>query len=94
MSWVCTKQRLPPKEGWYQVIKFHSEIKEVAFFKSVPPRKSIEYMQWTTKMKLESDDEDRCVYVKYKCFARDRFEETLDEIIYWYELDAIPEQQE
>jgi hypothetical protein len=94
MSWICLKDRLPPKEGWYQAVKLHPGIKELAFFKAVPPWKSVNYLNWTTKMKLESDSTDRCVYLKYKCFVNQHgLEQNYDEIIYWYELDPIPEEK-
>ena len=92
MSWDKLKEKVPPALGWYQVVKFYEGTKKIDFFEPILPRKSIEFMQWKTNMKVESDFIDRCIYVKYKCFV-DEFglEQKPEDILYWFELDPVPE---
>lgn len=93
MTWVSTKQRLPPKKGWYNVIKLDRSCLDSKFIKTIPPSRTLEYMEWKPCMKLEEDCEDRVVYKKYKAFFETLgMEHNSDEIIYWYELDPLPEE--
>lgn len=94
MGWVAKKNRLPPETGWYNVIKFHPGTAGLGFFKAVPPWKSSEYMQWKNTMKLEEDCVDRCIYLKYKAFFDlSGIEQKPEEILYWYELDPLVEDE-
>lgn len=92
MTWVSKKERLPPQDGWYNVIKLNHGVERVGFFRPIPAHKSLDYMQWRTSMELENNYVDRCIYRKYKAFFnKNGIEQEKDEIIYWYELDPIPE---
>lgn len=94
MGWILLQERRPDKQGWYQVIKIHKGLEGVGFFKPIPPWKSIEYVKWTQGMKLENEYHDRCVYLKYKCFMdQSGIEQSPNEILYWYELEPIPENE-
>lgn len=92
MGWVLKKDRLPPQDGWYQVIIYREGTKEMGFFKPIPPSQSLDFMQWKTTMKLEQDFADRCVYVKGKAFFDlGDSEQSMNMVTHWYELDPIPE---
>lgn len=92
MTWVKTSVRMPESEGWYQVVKLNKGSERDGFFAPVLPTKSIKFMQYKQSMKLEQDFVDRCVFVKFKCFITENgVRIKSDEILYWYELDAIPE---
>lgn len=95
MTWVKLSEKKPPEVGFYSVIKFHPGTPSVGFFNALPPERRIEYLKWDLKMKLEEDYADRCIYKKYYCFT-DGYatEERSEHILYWYELDPIPEDKD
>jgi hypothetical protein len=93
MTWVKLSERHPPEVGFYTVIKFHPATPAIAYFKARPAERSIEYLKWEKMMKLENDYEDRCVYRKYYCFT-DGYGTEQSTILYWYELDPVPEDED
>lgn len=92
MGWIRFNAENKPKDlGEYFVLKFFHAQVGTSFFKGVPPMKKIFIMQYKESMLLESSDEDKCVYKKYKAFFDKTGEEQRNQdILYFYELDAIP----
>lgn len=94
MTWIkYEKGSFPEKHGHYFVIKLFEGSKGMAFFKPIPPKKDICFMEYKRTMKLESDAVDRCIYVKYNVWI-DKYdhEQKPEEILYWYKLDEMPEE--
>src|SRR5258708_16981562 len=90
MGWVNIKERLPVKMGDYNVIKF-IEGTSLPFFTSIVPSKSIQYMQYKESMRFKENFNDTCIFIQYKpFFSRDGLEQDINSILYWYELDPIP----
>jgi len=94
MGWIkYEKGSFPEKHGEYFVIKFIEGTKDIGFFKPVPPKKEICFMEYRRTMKLEENFVDRCVYVKYNAwFDKHGLEQKPEEILYWYKLDEIHEE--
>lgn len=93
MTWVKVTERKPPKPGWYNVIKFDPGSKGSGFFSPIPPSKNIEYYQWKEKLCHEESFEDRVIYKRHLCFEDQHgIKQKPEEILYWYELDPIPEE--
>jgi hypothetical protein len=94
MTWVKLSERRPETIGYYNVVRYYPGFKIARFSKPEPPRKQIEYLLWNQKMKLEEEYADRCVYKKYDSFVTEHdMPVDRQEILYWYELDPIPEEQ-
>jgi len=94
MTWVKLSERRPETIGYYNVVRYYPGIPSATFFRPIPPWKEIKYLLWNQKMKLEEEYADRCVYKKYECFVTEHNEPVdRQEILYWYELDPIPEEQ-
>ena len=92
MTWIKVTERKPPETGWYKVVKFDPGTTESGWFFPVPPKKNIKYYQWAEKLRHEESFVDRVIYKRYHCFVDEHgLEQKLDEILYWYELDCIPE---
>lgn len=92
MGWVKFRDRRPPEQGYYHVVRFYPG--DAKAYNPTPPYREVKIFMWTEKMKLEEEYSDRCVYKKYKCFidAKDQ-EQKIEEILYWYKLDEIPEEE-
>jgi hypothetical protein len=94
MTWIkYKKDSCPEKPGQYFVIKYHEGTKEMAFFKPIPPKKTIELMEYRLNLQLEQEMADRCIYIKYNAFFdKHGIEQKREEILYWYRLDEMPEE--
>jgi hypothetical protein len=91
MGWVKFSERRPEHKGYYSVLRCYVGKKCGSSALVVPPYREIGYLLWDQKMKLEEEFADRCIYRKYKCFTdEDDFPVNNEEILYWYEIDPIP----
>ncbi len=94
MGWVKFSERIPEKSGEYFVIQLIEAYPESSFFKGYASYRKIKLMKWVQKMKLESNCVDRCVYIKYYSFEEHAIEiENEKMILYWFELDSMPEEE-
>lgn len=94
MGWVLTKERKPEHEATYFVVEFIEGTKGSGFFNPISPCKKITLMSYQTLMKIESNYSDRVIYKKYKAFKNQYdLEQKEENILYWYELDPIPEEE-
>lgn len=94
MPWIpYNTNSHPEKQGEYFVLKFYPGLTTHSFFGPFPPKKKIELMIYKQKLRLENDFHDHCVYVKYNAWEDHcGLEQKPEEILYWYELDPIPEE--
>ncbi len=94
MPWIPYKKNsTPDKHGEYFVIKFYPGTNDMGFFKPIPPEKKIELMYYMQIMELEQDFPDRCIYVKHNIWEdQHRLKQKPENILYWFELDPIPEE--
>lgn len=95
MGWVkYEKGSFPERLGEYYIVKFYTGTKEMAFFKPIPPKKVIERMEYKMVMELEEEKCDRCIYRKHKAwFDKFGIEQKPEEILYWYKLDEMPQDE-
>lgn len=92
MTWIKFNERKPSEKGWYKVVKFIPGTEGKGFFSPIPPAKRIEHDLWDERLKHEQTFADRVIYKRIMCFIDQvGIELRADEILYWYELDPIPE---
>lgn len=94
MTWIKFSERKPERPGTYPIVKLNKGSPSTGFFNAIPPSHSIRYMEWKETLKFKSQSSSDVIYEKIKLFIDEHeIRQNEDEIIFWYELDPIPEEQ-
>ena len=94
MAWVKYEEGTYPDPGWYQVVVSYPGTAGVGMFSGCAPTKNIQYMQYKKHLKLKKEFEDRVEYEKcYSFFDFNGLQFLAGDILYWYELDPIPQDE-
>ena len=94
MGWVSCKERLPELQGFYYVVEYDKGHTPTltGLFQGRHPSRKVSHVYFSSHLELEADYADRAVYLKYRCFKNGAGQPyPSDEILYWYELDPMPE---
>lgn len=86
MAWIAFKDRQPTSYGEYLTVEKDFTSDSICFTSKI-----ISYRKWEVMLSIESDDDTKRIYLKKACFTDGFFELDKNCILYWYELDPIPE---
>jgi|ERR1700721_4517488 len=92
MTWIKFSDRKPEHKGTYAVVKLIKGTPAAGFFQATPPSLRVEHLNWIETLQFHSQTKEKVTYSKEKIFVNEhQIEIDPTEILYWYELEPIPE---